>query len=173
MYTYESLKEEIEKSTPKFVEGWNHEEYCKSIEYVIWTANEYEYYIAITYLKAPNIECNENDPGRAVRISSEGRVFVGTIGAHSVGLIKTENKGNASQHEVFKHLQLFPNAKYIISAGVCYGFPQEKVELGDVIVSDKIIYHNNLRINKQSRPPSGITAVSTDIRSVFCGSLEQ
>ena len=173
MYTYESLKEEIEKSKPKVVRRWNHEEYRKSIEYVIWIANENEYYIATTYLKAPNIECNVNDPDTAVRISSEGRVYVGTIGGHSVGLIKTENQGNESQHEVLKHLQLFPNAKCIISAGVCYGFPQEKVKLGDVIVSDKVINHSNPRMNERSQTARGeVRVVSPNIKSVFCGSLE-
>ena len=173
LYTYESLKEEIEKSKPKVVRHWNHEEYRKSIEYVIWIANENEYYIATTYLKAPNIESNVNDPNTAVRISSEGRVYVGTIGGHSVGLIKTENQGNESQHEVMKHLQLFPNAKCIISAGICYGFPQEKVKLGDVIVSDKIINHSIPRMNERSQTARGeVRVVSPNIRSVFCGSLE-
>ena len=169
LYTYESLKEEIEKSKPKVVRHWNHKEYCKSIEYVIWIANENEYYIATTYLKAPNIECNVNV---AVRISSEGRVFVGTMSGHSVGLIKTENQGSRSQDEVMKHLNLFPNAKCIISAGICYGFPQE-VKLGDVIVSDKIINYSNPRISKQSQAPRGeVRDVSPNIRGMFCGSLK-
>ena len=170
LYTYDSLKEEIEKSKPHVVHGWNHEEYCKSIEYVIWIANENEYYIATTYLKAPKFKFNVNT---AVRISGEGRVFVGTIGGHSVGLIKTENQGSESQVEVLEHLRLFPNAKYIISAGACNGFPQEKLKLGDVIVSDKIIDHSNPSTNEQSQTPHHkMKVVSSNIRSVFCVSLE-
>jgi len=174
LYTFESLKTEIGRSKPKptVVSHWNHEEYCKSVEYVIWVANENEYYIATTYLKAPKVEYNL-DPDKSVRISSEGRVYIGTISGHSVGLIKTENQGSESQDEVVNHLLLFPNAKHIISAGICYGFPQEKVKLGDVIVSNKIASHSNPRLSEQSQRPRGeVKDISPRTRGIFCSSLE-
>ena len=171
-FTYENLSDEIKNSEPKVkIDGVDYEAFCKTVEFVLWTANDNEYYIATTYMKAPDVDRDIGDPNKATRID-HGAVYVGTLAGHHVALLKTARQGHKTSQEMVKHLERFPNAKFIVSVGICYGFPQENVQLGDVIVSNAIADHGSARVNQSSQTSRGNRIeMHDDIKSIFCTSM--
>ena len=149
----------------------NYGNFCERVKFVLWTANDNEYYVATTYIKAPDVEVGHGDPNKATRIG-DGAVYVGMLAGQCVALLNTK-QGHKSVEPIKKHLELFRNAKFLVSIGICYGFPQQGVKLGDVIVSNVIADHRSARINEDSQIPRSnkIEEMNTDITDIFCSSM--
>ena len=171
--TYKDMRDKIKKSEPKHeICGVNYGYFCERVKFLLWTANDNEYYVATTHIKAPDVDEGDGDPNKATRIG-DGAVYVGMLAGQCVALLKTARQGHKTKDEMVEYLKLFPNAEFLVSVGICSGFPQEGVELGDVIVSDVIADHGSARLNPNSQTPRGLThEVDYKIMRIFSSSME-
>ncbi len=95
-------------------------------------------------------------------------VYVGKIGKYPIGLIRTE-KGMDSLMNLQMGIKYFPNAKYLVAVGVCYGNSREEVRFGDVIISNKIQAIGPAQNTKECFVPrGGSKLMHPDIRHIFC-----
>ncbi len=62
--------------------------------------------------------------------------MVGMFANQKMALIQTES-GHDVTFNVIAAVDAFPNAKFILSVGICYAF-DKKIKIGDVLVSNEV-----------------------------------
>ena len=129
--------------------------------------NNYEFEAATTYIKAPSNE-KQNDSIKSTATEIQPRMWVGTFARHSIGLIKTD-PGRGCAEKLQLAVEVFPNAKYVVAVGVCYGFP-EKTKYGDVLISQSIINLGDVRLGDVVKQRGERTQMKEEIRAIFCDS---
>ena len=87
---------------------------------------------------------------------------------HPIGLIRTD-PGRRCAKGLQSAVEVFPNAKYMIAVGVCYGFPQ-KTKFGDVIISQFITDLGNVKVADEIIARGNKTEMDVEIRAIFCDS---
>ena len=153
-----------EIKSPKKKQGnFDYTKFYGRVEYVLSIVNDNEFSAATTMITAP-----DREDGSGVITNIGQGVFVGMIGNHPVGLIR-HKPGRYCVEMLKKGINNFPKAKYLVAVGICYGFRQSKTELGDVVISKKIIDLGNCRMSTDSIKGSGNTEnMKDEIHNIFC-----
>ena len=113
--------------------------YTKKIEFILVAVSDKEYNAATTYLQRPSVEDQIHDITNNVATSLDSHIAVGSFAGAPVALIKT----GTGMHSLKNSMIPFPEVKYIISIGTCYGFQPEEVKLCDVLISSELTLVNN------------------------------
>ena len=97
---------------------------------------------------------------------------IGMFAGHRTALIQTESSAN-SYYGFKEALKSIPNAKFIISAGICYAFERKECKIGDIIVSDKISAFNALEYDTEGRiiNRGGAAQINQTLKDSFCRNL--
>ena len=103
----------------------NYEEFYEKVKFILFTVNQAEFDAATTYITAPNNENCHSNRSVATKLESPPRTYVGTFAGHPVGLIKT-HPGRNCEDGLISAIKVFPNVKFIVGIGVCYGFNKKK-----------------------------------------------
>ena len=117
--------------------------YTKKIEFILVAVSDKEYNAATTYLQRPSVEDQiHNFITNNVATSLDSHIAVGSFAGAPVALIKT-GTGMHSK-DILKNAMIhFPEVKYIISIGTCYGFQPEEVKICDVLISSELTFVDN------------------------------
>ena len=117
--------------------------YTKKIEFILVAVSDKEYNAATTYLERPSVEDQiHNFITNNVATSLDSHIAVGSFAGAPVALIKT-GPGMHSKHIFKKAMIHFPEVKYVISIGTCYGFQPGEVKLCDVLISSELTFADN------------------------------
>ena len=116
--------------------------YIKKIEFILVAVSDKEYNAATTYLERPSVEDQIHNNTNNVATSLDSHIAVGSFGGAPVALIKT-GTGMHSKHIFKKAMIHFPEVKYVISIGTCYGFQPGEVKLCDVLISSELTFADN------------------------------
>lgn len=137
--------------------------FCPNVEIILQTVNENEYDAATAFLEPPSDMFE-----KAVIFSN--CIVLGMFGDKKTALIQTRPGNNAGKF-IEKAHQKFPRAVYFIGIGVCYAF-DEKIKLGDVIVSSRICNFANSAINEELTEDRGERVdVHDELQDTFCRGL--
>ena len=145
--------------------------FLERVQYVLASFNNNEFNAATTVVTSPDIEGES-----AVGVTTyEESIFLGMVGQHPVGLL-TCSQGRDCEKTMKRGIRLFPNAEYLVAAGVCYGFRDkedkewklEDVKLGDVLISNMIIDLGNFRIGQEVESRGDHITMEDRIKSIFC-----
>ncbi len=140
-----SLKCEEIRVPKATMSGIDYRSFCERVEYVISAVNVNEFNAATTFISSPDIE------GDNTQLTNyEPGIFLGMMKHHPVGLIY-HGPGRQSADMLHGSLKCFPNVKYMLAVGVCYGFDRDMVKYGDVLIS-----HTCPRLPSLVRIPQGI-----------------
>ena len=158
-----------EIKTPKLKQdNLDYREFCERVQYVFSIVNDNEFNAATTMITAPDIE-DDND----VITNIDVCVYIGMMGNQPVGLIR-HGPGRYCSKVLNKGIKNFPNAKYLVAVGICYGFSHTNTELADVLISKKIIDLGSCRISEGSIEIRGDnTKMKDEIYNVFCVNADQ
>ena len=141
--------------------------FLERVQYVLATFNENEFNAATTVITSPDVE------GYSKGITSyEKSIYLGMVGHHPVGLL-TCSQGRNCEKTMKRGIRLFPNADYLVAAGVCYGFSHGQCKLGDVLISDMIIDLSNYRIGEEVKSRGDHTTMKDQVKSIFCFDTKQ
>lgn len=125
-----------------------------------------DYQAAITFLKPPT-----EDFSKAVIFPVNG-MAVGVLAIHKTAVIQ-EKAGCSNDEHIKNALAKFPNAKFIIGAGSCFTFENSELNLGDVLVSDKISDISNFKLDKRKLENRGqIVDMTYELQEIFCINTE-
>ncbi len=152
---------DIQVSKPR-ISGIDYQSFLDRVEYVISVVNKNEYNAATTFISSPDIEEEKTQ-----LTNYESTVYLGMMKHHPVGLIQ-HGPGRKAAETLQKGLKFFPNVKYVVATGVCYGFDKNEVKYGDVLISKQIEDLGPVRISKNTIESRGPTK---DIESVFCTNI--
>ena len=97
----------------------------------------------------------------------DNNVYLGVIYDNPVGLL-TCGHGRECEDTIKQAFPLFPNAKYLVAAGVCYAFDDKNCNLGDVLISNQIIDLGNYQIGDAIESLGDHTTMKDQIKSIFC-----
>ena len=140
--TYEEklVKEHLPKSQSGNIDYLS---YTKKIEFILVAVSDKEYNAATTYLQRPSVEDQIHNISNSVATRLDSHIAVGSFAGAPVALIKT-GTGMHSK-DILKNAMMihFPEVKYIISIGTCYGFQPEEVKLCDVLISSELTLVDN------------------------------
>ena len=137
--------------------------FLERVQYVLASFNKNEFNAATTVVTSPDIEGES-----AVGVTTyEESIFLGMVGQHPVGLL-TCGQGRDCEKTMKRGIPLFPNAEYLVGAGVCYGFSDGQCKLGDVLISDLIIDLGNYRIGEEVESRGDHITMKDQIKSIFC-----
>ncbi len=158
-----SLKCEEIRVPKATMSGIDYQSFCERVEYVISAVNVNEFNAATTFISSPDIE------GDNTQLTNyEPGIFLGMMKHHPVGLIY-HGPGRQSADMLHDSLKCFPNVKYMLAVGVCYGFDRDMVKYGDVLISNQIEDLGPIRIaNNKIVPRGGTVSIKDEIKSVFC-----
>ena len=126
----------------------NSSEECSNVRLLLMTVNDSEFYATLYYMTNKHKHKNEEDLiiPRSLTISGT-KFYIGTFANIPTALVR-HNQGSAnSQHVAGEAFRLFSNLAAIIAVGVCGTFG----ELGDVIVSSKIVGYENIKYDKDGK----------------------
>ena len=155
------------KAPKQMVDGINakYDNFYLRVKYVFSIANDNEFNAATSLVEAPDIE---GDNGREKLTNISEGLYIGMVAKHPVGLI-LHDTGRNSQDLLIKGLQWFPNAKFVVAVGICYGCNKAKPQLGDVIISDRIIDLGSYKVTPDRLIKKGIDfPITNDLKSIFC-----
>ena len=157
------------KAPKQKVDGINaeYDNFYQRVKYVFSIANDNEFNAATSLVEAPDIE---GDNGREKLTNISEGLYIGMVANHPVGLI-LHDTGRDSQDLLIKGLQWFPKAKFVVAVGICYGFEsnKEKPQLGDVIISDRIIDLGSYKVTPEKLIKRGIDLpITNELKSIFC-----
>lgn len=113
----------------------DYQNFCMRVEYILTIACDDVFDAATTYIESPDMEPSTY----IIKLNDHENIFIGMVGDTPVGLIKHEINEECTEIVKDGIKQSFPNAKYVISVGLCFAFKPEKTNLGDVIISNQII----------------------------------
>ncbi len=158
-----SLKCEEIRVPKATTSGIDYRSFCERVEYVLSAVNVNEFNAATTFISSPDIE------GENTQLTNyEPGIFLGMMKHHPVGLIY-HGPGRQSADMLHGSLKCFPNVKYMLAVGVCYGFDRDMVKYGDVLISNQIEDLGPIRIaNNKIVPHRGTVSIKDEIKSVFC-----
>ncbi len=162
----------IEESKPHTSSQENRsalKQFCQDVELIIQTANENEYYVGTTFMKAPEVLATNGYTNGFIYPHS-GTV-VGMFAGKKIALIRT-GQGRECETDIDKAIENFPNVQYILGVGVCYG-SKEDYKLGDVLVSNRIQELVNPKFENgeiQDRYPH-VRPMESHLRHIFCEDL--
>lgn len=166
----EELRLVIEHAPKVKKEGTNYDDFCKKVKFILCTVNPHEFAAATTYITAPDNGPNEKNT--AIKILP--CTWIGTFAKQLVGLIQTP-AGDECKKAIHEAINVFCNAEYIVAVGVCYAFPNQKLEFADVIISSDIYAYGPYRLNQGSEKQSGTveprgprTFMGDTLRDTFC-----
>lgn len=122
--------------------------FCDEVEYILHTVNSNEVKAVLSLLDAPNLSQYNGEPlTKPIDLDQPNSIVLGMFGGYKCAMIQTE-MGDHCRKEVEQALKKFENAKAIIAIGVAYGQPSKGINLGDVLVSKKIVGVHNIRVNE-------------------------
>ena len=104
--------------------------FSKEVEIILQTVLDEEFEAALSLMGPPSDSFD-----MAVNFPND-KMVAGKFANQKIALIQTESGANVS-HGMQDAICVFPNAKYIISVGICYSFDKTKM-IGDVLVSEAI-----------------------------------
>ena len=136
--------------------------FLERVQYVLATFKDNEFNAATTVVTSPDIEGDS----KGVTTYEEG-IFLGMVGEHPVGLL-TCGQGRDCEETMKRGICLFPNAEYLVAAGMCYGFSDGECRLGDVLISNMIIDLGNYRIGEKVESRGDRTTMKDQIKKIFC-----
>ena len=137
-------EELVQQHLPKSKSGnIDYLSYTKKIEFILVAVSDKEYNAATTYLQRPSVEDQIHNITNSVATRLDSHIAVGSFAGAPVALIKT-GTGMHSK-DILKNAMMihFPEVKYIISIGTCYGFQPEEVKLCDVLISSELTLVDN------------------------------
>ena len=143
--TFSSTYEEklVKQHLPKSRFGnIDYHSYTKKIEFILVAVSDKEYNAATTYLQRPSVEDQISDITKNVATSLDSHIAVGSFAGAPVALIKT-GTGMHSKDIIKNAMIHFPEVKYVISIGTCFGFQPEEVKLCDVLISSVLTFADN------------------------------
>ena len=129
------------------------------MHYILATFNKNEFNAATTVITSP-----EEDLKGVTEY--DNNVYLGMIKPHPVGLL-TCGHGKDCEDIIKRAVPLFPNAKYLVAAGVCYAFDGKGCKMGDVLISNQIIDLGNYQI-EDVESSGDHTTVKDQIKGIFC-----
>ncbi|XP_019860613.1 PREDICTED: uncharacterized protein LOC109588948 [Amphimedon queenslandica] len=139
-----------------------------NIRILLMTATENELRAVLGYLEP----LNDQDEIIKSFIDSTW-VYIGKYGGHAVVVGKSASckaeQGELNASLTIKAITKKFKPSYVIAIGICFGMDQSKVNLGDVIVSKKIVNLSTFRMNKgsiESRNDSDIEP-GTKVLTIF------
>ena len=134
----------------------------RGIQIILQTVLPQEYEAALDLMKPPTMRFDKP-------VKFDENTVIGMFAEHKTALIRTEAATNA-YHRLHEALKNFPKVKYIISAGVCYAFDEEKCKINDVIVSKEVIPFTFLEYNENGQivPKEKPIAIPQTLQEIFC-----
>ncbi len=147
------------------------EKFCHKVEIIAHTVNDNEKWAVLDLFQGPELNPNEPITKRPVDLYEPNWIVLGMFGGYRSALIQTE-RGVECRDEIKDALDIFPNAKFILAAGVTYGTNPNKIKYGDVLVSNFIDGVGNIKCTKEgliiSRASSSrFMPVSRPLTNVF------
>ncbi len=100
----------------------------------------------------------EMDAPHKMFVHDTGSIVSGSIGMFGCNkAVLIQMKAMKSQRDAIESvIKLFPNAKYIIGVGAGFAFDRSKYKLGDVLVSNAIMFEND------------VTHIDKELKKIFC-----
>ena len=111
------------------------------------TVNDNEFYAALYYMVNKNIENQDYNTPKSLTVESGTRYFIGNFANIPTALVQHKQGSSESQHVAGEAFELFSNLKAVVAVGVCGTFG----ELGDVVVSSKIVGYENIKYDKDGK----------------------
>ena len=109
------------------------------VQLLLMTVNDNEFYATLYYMANKHKDNDFNWP-KSLTINDGTRFFIGNFANIPAALVQQRKQGTAVSHHVaVRAMEVFVNLKAIVAVGVCGTFE----ELGDVIVSSKIVGYEN------------------------------
>ena len=144
LYSESRIDELWKNHLPKYkVNGVDYESYCNKIEFILLTGSDQEFNAAATYLHNPSVDNHTTIKDTAT--SLKPNIAIGTFAGGPIALIQTRKQKNTK--DFFETvMDIFPEAKYIISTGTGFGF-QQKMKLGDVFISSGLTAIDDYSVN--------------------------
>ena len=110
------------------------------VEAVIVVVNEKEYWATMSYLKPPNDDSKDIlEVHHSVKIGHDEDSMIFFIGKFGKCMVAVTQVAQGCGKDAVQKTSCFKNLKLVAAVGVAAGFPQNKVKMGDVLVSEKII----------------------------------
>ena len=157
----ETPKKNSVKISPKpMLSGHDYEPFLERVQYVLATFNKNEFNAATTVITSP-------EDGSEGVTNYASNVYLGMIEPHAVCLLSC-GQGRDCEDTIRRAIPLFPNAKYLVAAGVCYAFNEKECKLGDVLISNKIFDLGNYRIGDVIEDRGKYTPMEDSIKGIFC-----
>ena len=150
---------EIINPKPRLI-GHDYMPFLEHVQYVIATFNKNEFKAATTVITSP-------EDGSEGVTNYANNVYLGMIKPHAVCLLSC-SQGRDCEETIKRAVPLFPNAKYLVAAGVCYAFSDKECKLGDVLISNQIVDLGNYRIGEVIESRGDHTTMKDQIKGIFC-----
>ena len=110
------------------------------VQAVIVVVNEKEFMATLHYLKPPKDDSEGIlEIHRSIKIGQADKpriFFIGKFGQCIAAVTQVPQGGG---RDAIEHIDCFKKLKLVAAVGVAAGFPENKVRMGDVLVSEKII----------------------------------
>ena len=143
--------------------------FVKDVSVILMTATDTELRAVFGYLKKDN-ETIYDTTKRGIKS------YIGKYGQYHVAVAKSDQGSTDAYACLRELLDLFKNAQYVISVGVCYGMDpdkkivdEKKLFFGDVIVSSDVCDSTVLKVRQDEMTSRGIQSSSagTRLKSMF------
>ena len=147
-YTESKLKDDVldivkESSANEFaLYEDDADEECENVQLLLMTVNDNEFFAVLYYMANKHKSKDFNAPKSLIRRGT--RFFIGEFANIPTALVQHAQGSAESLFVTCEAINLFGNLKAIVAVGVCATFG----ELGDVIVSSRIVGYANIKYDK-------------------------
>ena len=110
------------------------------VQVVIVVVNEKEFMATLHYLKPPKDDSEGIwEIHRSIKIGQADQPRIFFIGKFGKCMAAVTQVDQGCGKDAIEHIDCFKNLELVAAVGVAAGFPENKVRMGDVLVSEKII----------------------------------
>ena len=119
---------------------------CQNVRLLLMTVNNNEFSAVLFYMANKHKSEDPNIP-RSLTLMSGTRFFIGEFAHIPTALVRHDQGSALSQFVAGEAMDLFVNLKAIVAVGVCGTFG----DLGDVIISERIIGYANIKYDRDGK----------------------
>ena len=132
------------------------------VEAVIVVVNDKEFKATLHYLGPPNDDSKDIlEVHHSVKIGHAEKTRIFFIGKFGKCMVAVTQVAQGCGKDAVEHTGCFEKLKLVAAVGVAAGFPENKVRMGDVLVSEKIIDCSHYKHDK-TYIPRGATFSGSD-----------
>ena len=123
------------------------------VQALIVVVNDKEFMATLHYLKPPKDDTKDIlEVHRSIKIGNADKPRIFYIGKFGECMVAVTQVTQGCGKDAIEHTDCFKKLKLVAAVGVAAGFPENKVRMGDVLVSEKIIDCSHYKREKKYIP---------------------